>query len=148
MDEIVGRALYLLKDDPSFKFSSKTVCSHCDRDVADKVPTKLKRDYEGLPTMDTCFLEQGYICLGPVTQAGCGAICPNKANAPCLGCYGPPVGVKDQGAKFISALGSLCADRDPEEVMNTIKDPAGLFNRFTIADSTLGHKFHDKMEEE
>jgi len=148
MDEIVGRALYLLKDDPSFKFSSKTVCSHCERDVADKVPTELKRDYEGLPTMDKCFLEQGYICLGPVTQAGCGTICPNKANAPCLGCYGPPVGVKDQGAKFISALGSLCADRDPEEVMNAIKDPAGLFNRFTLADSTLGHKFHDKMEEE
>lgn len=147
MDEIVGRALYLLKDDPSFKFSSKTVCSHCERDVADKVPTELKRDYEGLPSMDTCFLEQGYICLGPVTQAGCGTICPNKANAPCLGCYGPPVGVKDQGAKFISALGSLCADRDPEEVMKIIKDPAGLFNRFTLADSSLGHKFHDKMEE-
>ncbi len=148
MDEIVGRAMHLLKDDPSFKFSSKTVCSHCERDVADKVPTELKRDYEGLPTMDKCFLEQGYICLGPVTQAGCGTICPNKANAPCLGCYGPPVGVKDQGAKFISALGSLCANREPEEVMKLIKDPAGLFNRFTLAESTLGHKFHDKMEGE
>jgi F420-non-reducing hydrogenase small subunit len=148
MDEIVGRALYLLKDDPSFKFSSKTVCSTCEREVVDKVPTNLKRDYEGLPTMDKCFLEQGYICLGPVTQAGCGTICPNKANAPCLGCYGPPVGVKDQGAKFISALGSLCADKDPKEVMKFIKDPAGLFNRFTLADSTLGHKYHDKMEGE
>jgi len=146
MDEIIGRALYLLKDDPSFKFSSKTVCSHCEREVADKVPTDLKRDYQGLPTMDKCFLEQGYICLGPVTQAGCGTICPNKANAPCLGCYGPPVGVKEQGAKFISALGSLCADKDPKEVMKFIKDPAGLFNRFTLADSTLGHKYHDKME--
>jgi F420-non-reducing hydrogenase small subunit len=136
-----------MKNDPYFKFSSKTVCSHCDREVADKVPTSLKRDYEGLPTMDTCFLEQGYICLGPVTQAGCGTICPNKANAPCLGCYGPPVGVEDQGSKFISTLGSLCADRDPEEVMKMIKDPAGLFNRFTLADSILGHKYHDKMEE-
>jgi F420-non-reducing hydrogenase small subunit len=148
LNEIVGRALYLLKDDPSFKFSSKTVCSTCEREVVDKVPTNLKRDYEGLPTMDKCFLEQGYICLGPVTQAGCGTICPNKANAPCLGCYGPPVGVKDQGAKFISALGSLCADKDPKEVMRFIKDPAGLFNRFTLADSTLGHKYHDKMEGE
>ncbi|MFX0188975.1 MAG: hypothetical protein ACFE8A_14715, partial [Candidatus Hodarchaeota archaeon] len=148
MDEIVGTALYLLKDDPNFKFSSKTVCSHCDREVADKVPTELKRDYEGLPTMDTCFLEQGYICLGPVTQAGCGTICPNKANAPCLGCFGPPLGVKDQGTKFISTLGSLCADRDPEELMKFIKDPAGLFNRFTLAASTLGHKYHDIMEEE
>lgn len=148
INEIVGASLFLLKNDPNFKFSSKTVCSHCDRKVADKVPTELKRDYEGLPSMDTCFLEQGYICLGPVTQAGCGAICPNKANAPCLGCYGPPVGVKDQGLKFISALGSLCADRDVAEVTKAIKDPAGLFNRFTLADSVLGHKYHDKMEEE
>ncbi len=148
MDEIIGKALFLLKDDPNFKFSSKTVCSHCERDVADKVPTELKRDYEGLPTMDKCFLEQGYICLGPVTQAGCGAICPNKANAPCLGCYGPPVGIKDQGTKFMSTLGSLCAEKDPSEIMNMIKDPAGLFNRFTLAASTLGHKFHDNLEDE
>jgi len=148
LDDIVGTALYLLKDDPNFKFSSKTVCSHCDREIADKIPSQLKRDYEGLPSMDTCFLEEGYVCLGPVTQAGCGTICPNKANAPCLGCFGAATGIKDQGAKFISTLGSLCKDRDPEEVMNVIKDPAGLFNRFTLAASTLGHKYHDKIEDE
>lgn len=148
LDDIIGTSLYLLKDDPNFKYSTKTVCSHCDREIADKVPSQLKRDYEGLPTMDTCFLEQGYVCLGPVTQAGCGTICPNKANAPCLGCYGAATGIKDQGAKFISTLGSLCKDKDPEEVMNMIKDPAGLFNRFTLAASTLGHKYHDKMEDE
>lgn len=147
-DELVGLALYLLKNDPKFKFSSKTVCSHCDRDIVDKVPTDLKRDYVGLPTTDTCFLEQGYICLGPVTQAGCGTICPNKANAPCLGCYGPSMGIKDQGAKFISTIGALCAEKDPNEIIESIRDPAGLFNRFTLADSTLGHKFHDKMEKE
>jgi coenzyme F420-reducing hydrogenase gamma subunit len=147
IDEIIGNILFLLKNDPHFKFSTKTVCSHCDRQVVDKVPTDLKRDYEGLPSIDKCFLEEGYICLGPVTQAGCGTICPNKANAPCLGCYGPPVDVKDQGARFISTLGSLCADRDPDEIMKVIKDPAGLFNRFTLADSILSHKFHDKMDE-
>ncbi len=144
IDNIAGTALYLLKDDPNFKYSSKSVCSHCEREVADKVPGDLKRDYQGLSKMDTCFLEQGYICLGPVTQAGCGTICPNKANAPCLGCYGPPVGVKEQGAKFMSTLGSLCADKDPDDVLNQIKDPAGLFNRFTLAASTLGYKRHDK----
>ncbi|MHA1149769.1 MAG: hypothetical protein ACTSR8_16155 [Promethearchaeota archaeon] len=148
IDEIVGRALHLLKGDSSFKFSSKTVCSHCEREVADKVPTTLKRDYEGLSNTEQCFLEQGYICLGPVTQAGCGTICPNKANAPCLGCYGPPVGIKEQGAKMIGALGSLCQDRPLDEVMNMVKDPAGLFNRFTLAASTLGHKYHDNFKEE
>jgi coenzyme F420-reducing hydrogenase gamma subunit len=31
---------------------------------------------------------QGIPCLGPVTQAGCGAICPSF-NRECFGCYGP-----------------------------------------------------------
>ncbi len=148
IDEIIGTILFLLKGDPNFKYSSKTVCSHCDRVVVDKVPTNLKRDYEGLPTMDKCFLEQGYICLGPVTHAGCGTLCPNRANSPCLGCYGPPIGVREQGAKFISTLGSLTSERDPEEVLKAIKDPAGLFNRYTLADSTLGYKRHDKITKE
>ena len=98
--------------------------------------------------MDTCFLEQGYICLGPVTQAGCGTVCPNKANAPCLGCYGAVTGVVDPGVKFISTLGSLCKDKDPDEVMELIKDPAGLFNRFTLVASSLEHKYHDKTVED
>ena len=139
IDEIIGTSLYILRGDPSFKFSSKSVCSHCDRDIVDKIPTDLRRDYEGLSSYENCFLEQGYICLGPVTHAGCGTRCPNKANSPCLGCYGNPAGIKDQGAKFINTIGSLTHEKDPEEVANFIKDPAGLFNRFTLANSTLNH---------
>ena len=31
---------------------------------------------------------QGIACLGPVTQAGCGIICP-AYNRDCYGCFGP-----------------------------------------------------------
>jgi len=34
------------------------------------------------------MVAQGMPCLGPVTQAGCGALCPAYARA-CFGCFGP-----------------------------------------------------------
>ncbi len=34
------------------------------------------------------MVSQATPCLGPVTQAGCGAICP-AYNRGCYGCYGP-----------------------------------------------------------
>ncbi len=146
INKLIGRMLYLLQGDPNFKFSSKSVCSHCAREIVDKIPISLKRDYEDLPSTDKCFLEQGYLCMGLVTKAGCGTVCPNRANAPCLGCYGPTIGVKEQGAKYISTLGSLTSGIDPEEVADFVKDPAGLFNRFSLASTTLGRKFHDLKE--
>ncbi len=35
-----------------------------------------------------CVMVQGTPCLGPVTHAGCGAICPSFRRG-CYGCYGP-----------------------------------------------------------
>ena len=34
---------------------------------------------------------RGIPCLGPVTQAGCGALCPRYARG-CYGCFGPQAG--------------------------------------------------------
>ena len=36
----------------------------------------------------SCVMVRGTPCLGPVTQAGCGAICP-AFNRGCYGCFGP-----------------------------------------------------------
>jgi coenzyme F420-reducing hydrogenase gamma subunit len=52
-----------------------------------------------LPTYSVCvdckrkgnvcvLVSQGIPCIGPVTQAGCGALCPGF-NRGCFGCYGP-----------------------------------------------------------
>ncbi len=35
-----------------------------------------------------CLLLKGEMCLGPLTNSGCGAICPSL-KIPCIGCWGP-----------------------------------------------------------
>jgi len=89
------------------------------------------------PTL--CLLEQGILCNGPATASGCDAKCPS-AGAPCVGCYGPAVGVVDYGARMMTAVASVIDSRDPDEVdkiLDTIVDPAGSFYRFNLAHSLL-----------
>ena len=38
--------------------------------------------------MNTCVFDMGMICLGPVTRAGCNAVCPHN-HLGCWGCRGP-----------------------------------------------------------
>jgi F420-non-reducing hydrogenase small subunit len=130
---------------------ASSVCVECDRKKEEKKIKKIYRNYEIIPEKEKCLLEQGLICMGIATRDGCGALCP-KVNMPCTGCYGPPEGVLDQGAKMVSALGSIInVDRikglDDEkitekinEVIESIPDPAGLFYKYSLADSILRRK--------
>jgi len=38
--------------------------------------------------LNTCMFDLGEICLGPITRAGCDAVC-TTGKTPCLGCRGP-----------------------------------------------------------
>ncbi len=57
-----------------------------------------------------CLLEQGYVCMGPVTRAGCGGdgIVPRciSARVPCRGCYGPVQPHGNQRLDMLNALAS------------------------------------------
>lgn len=117
----------------------KTVCDECDRVKEEKKVKEFFRIHEIIPDEKKCLLEQGIVCAGPATRSGCGALCPT-VNLPCRGCYGPPPGVVDQGAKLLSAIASV-VDADTEEearrIVSQIVDPIGTFYRFGLAASLL-----------
>jgi F420-non-reducing hydrogenase small subunit len=119
--------------------TSKSVCTDCPRLRNVKKAKKFYRTYEMLPEKEICLLEQGLLCAGIATRGGCGAPCP-QANMPCTGCYGPVEGVIDQGAHFLSSVASVIDSNDPVEtarIIEDIRDPAGTFYRYSLADSLL-----------
>lgn len=120
----------------------KTVCDQCKHQKSLKTIKEIKRPVEVLLTDEKCLLEQGVICMGPATRAGCEAQC-IEANLPCRGCYGAPKGTMDQGTKMISALASIidCKEvKEIEKLMSSIEDPAGTFYRFGLPASILRRK--------
>jgi F420-non-reducing hydrogenase small subunit len=120
-----------------------TVCDECKRTRVEKKITGFKRTWQIIPEADTCLLEQGLVCAGLATRAGCGALCP-QVNSPCIGCYGPNTGVEDFGARLMSALASVIDSQDPQEIRRIIEegipDPMGTFYRFTLPHSLLRRK--------
>ena len=123
-----------------------SVCRECSRKKQDKSVKQFHRTYEIIPDRDTCLLEQGIVCMGIATRDGCGALCP-AVNMPCSGCYGPPEGVPDQGAKMISALGSIldlegyhCLSEaelaaKTDAIAEALPDEAGSFYRYSLGSS-------------
>jgi len=121
-----------------------SVCAESARAKSDKKIARFYRTYEVVPDARQCLLEQGLVCMGIATRDGCGALCP-KVNMPCTGCYGPPEGVADQGAKMIAALGSMLdlgaykgmteqqAIERTETVAEGLADPAGTFYKYSMA---------------
>jgi F420-non-reducing hydrogenase small subunit len=120
----------------------KTCCDECPREKKEKKLKNFYRPYEIITDPNECLLDQGIVCMGPATRSGCEALCP-KANMACRGCYGPPPNCLDQGAKMVSALGSVIDAHEPEElekIFDQIADPIGTFYRFSLAHSILRRK--------
>ncbi len=128
--------------------SNLSQCHDCTREKPEKIVIeKFHRIHEVKLDPNKCFLAQGVICMGPATRSGCDHRCIN-VNLPCRGCFGPLPGVKDQGAKMISVIGSLLhagnennlTDEQIAEIIDTIPDPMGTFYRFSLPSSILGRK--------
>ena len=95
--QLLSTIASLLKDNfPNI--THKPVCLEC----------KLKEN--------PCILiENNEPCLGPITAAGCGALCPSFAS-PCYGCWGPCEGARvDAMANILTKKG-----HDLEEILSRI----------------------------
>ena len=72
-----------------------------------------------------CVMVRGTPCLGPVTHAGCGAICPSFSRG-CYGCYGPMESPNTAAlAREWQALGA--APRDLRRVFRSFNAEAKAF---------------------
>jgi F420-non-reducing hydrogenase small subunit len=111
----------------------KSVCNECDKKKTGNLVHSLKRLHERPEDPERCLLEQGYLCMGPATRAGCKAKC-LKFNVPCDGCRGPPEETYDQGISMLDALLTLAPER-----LNgyNLKTHSAIFHRYTFSSSPI-----------
>ena len=134
----VAAIMHLLKGTP-LDIPDKSVCDTCPviREKKAGAGITIKRPLEscvgvGKPLEDVrCLMEQGYLCQGPATRAGCagdeGAPRCVRAYMPCRGCYGP---LSDKSNPMVDMMGALSsAGLNPRD----IPDRAAQFNRFAGA---------------
>ena len=119
---------------------SKAQCDECSRTKSEnKTIKKFYRPWEVVDDGETCFMEQGILCMGAATRSGCDCRC-IKGNAPCRGCYGPTPDVSDLGAKMMSAIASIIDEKEPaaiDKVLEDLVDPAGYFYRYSLPSSYI-----------
>lgn len=126
------------------------LCEECPR--KDSKPADLQFDQFKRPALsyvdpEKCLLAQGFVCMGPATRSGCGALC-TIGNMPCSGCYGSTSRVKDQGAKILSSIASSVngkTESEIDKIIAGIPDPIGTFYRYGLPGSILRKKV--KFEE-
>jgi len=131
--------------------SKKTLCDECPLKKENKMIPEIVNPVTAIVDPERCLLEQGILCMGPVTRGGCEARCINVL-MPCRGCMGPGPETEDQGVKMISAIASILGaeneenltDQQIEDLLSGIKDIIGTFYRFTLPDALLNRKVKER----
>lgn len=133
--DTIMAALTAVVEGREWSMPRRNMCDECTREkhallehtsefLADAVYGLMELD-EIDPTL--CFLEQGVICMGPMTREGCGARC-TAAGVPCRGCQGPSREEFEQGGKMIDALAAVL----PAGAIMFLDDLVGTGYRFSM----------------
>lgn len=138
----VTEALTCLLSNKPFELPEKSVCDECPVKREEKAAGgEIKRPLEALtfrqdePWENTrCYMEQGYLCLGPVTRSGCSGITSEpgevkvprciKGYMPCRGCFGPLRKDANPLVDMMSAISSVGLDA------KQVVDRRAMLNRY------------------
>jgi F420-non-reducing hydrogenase small subunit len=136
-------ALIALAEGRPPKARDESVCGNCRREMVRTDVAALKRHHEGIPDQKTCFLSQGYLCLGSVTLDRCLAPCPQKGTA-CTGCAGPTEQVltepnRDLRTEVAERMARLTRIQ-PDEIVKTMEAQAKTHYAYAMATRMVGKK--------
>ena len=146
---LVAEALTALLEGKPFELPERSVCDECPVKREKKAsggtiirPLDNMEFKQGEPWENTrCYMEQGILCLGPVTRAGCatgtdahgGEKVPRcvKGYMPCRGCFGPIRKGANPLVDMMGALSSIGLDA------KQVTDRRALLNRYIGAHNHL-----------
>jgi len=139
--DMIADALTALLEGKPFELPERSVCDDCPVKREKKAGEgEIKRPLEALqfaqgePWENTrCFMEQGYLCLGPVTRSGCSRVYEEggpkvprcvQGYMPCRGCFGP---IRKGANPLVDMMGALSSiGLDAKQVV----DRRALLNRY------------------
>lgn len=139
--DIVADALTSLLEGKPFSLPERSVCDDCPTKREKKADISLRRPLESIIPPDQkleesrCFMELGFLCLGPVTKSGCGGHekTPRciKGLMTCRGCFGP---IRKDANPMVEMMGALSSiGLDPK----VIPDRSATFQRYIGAQGRL-----------
>jgi F420-non-reducing hydrogenase small subunit len=144
--QIIAQALTSLLEGKPFDLPERSVCDDCPVSREKKALVSIKRPLESILDSEEelvgsrCFMEKGYLCLGPVTKTGCYMTSSEeephiprciKGLMPCRGCFGPIRKGANPMVDMMGAISSIGLNA------REIPDRAATFNRYVGAQGRL-----------
>lgn len=143
-DLIADAILALLDGKTEWKLDERSVCDTCPvvREKKAAGGADIKRTLQSVTynpeepvSKMRCIMEQGFLCMGTVTKAGCagktGIPRCIQAYMPCEGCFGPIRKTANPLIDMVSALSSIGQN------INSLQDRRAVLNRFCGAHGKL-----------
>jgi len=145
---LIVEALTALLEGKPFELPEKSVCDDCPVKREKKASGgEIKRPLEpldvkvGEPWENTrCYMEQGFLCLGPVTRSGCATAMTEgtekvprcvKGHMTCRGCFGPIRKGANPLVDMMGAISSIGLDA------KQVPDRRAMLNRYIGAQKRL-----------